>query len=108
MMQKTKFIFFTIVLSFSMLFAQARDVGIEKTSLVGKSIVEFIPSGFDQSKTPSLILKGEPAAIGSIPADWTLIPQFSLINEKVFANLIHRKIPLWFALFSLQKAKCGV
>lgn len=87
MMQKTKSIFFTIVLLFSMLSAQARDVSIEKASLVGKGIVEFIPTGFDQSKTPSLILKGEPMVIGTIPADWTLTPRFSLINEKACASL---------------------
>lgn len=73
-----------ILLSLSL---QAKDVGIEKSTLVGKGIVEFIPEGFDQSKTPSLILKGEPTSIGEKPLGWKLIPQFSLINGMACASL---------------------
>lgn len=47
----------------------AANVAIQRLTLVGNRIVEFIPVGFDQIKTPSLILKDEPAAIGTIPAE---------------------------------------
>ncbi len=38
----------------------AQDIPIQKSTLVGDRIVEFIPKGFDKNKTPSLILKEEP------------------------------------------------
>ncbi len=63
------------------------NVAIQRSALVGDRIVEFIPVGFDQSKTPSLILKDEPASIGTIPAGWTLTPEFSLTNNKASATL---------------------
>ena len=46
--------------SVGILNAHAENVAIAKSSLVGDGIVEFVPQGFDQTKTPSLILKEEP------------------------------------------------
>ncbi len=65
----------------------AQKVSIQKTTLVGDRIVEFIPAGFDQSKTPSLILKEEPVAKGTVPANWSLTPEFTLVNNKANASL---------------------
>ncbi len=65
----------------------AEKISIQKTTLVGDRIVEFIPVGFDQNKTPSLILKEEPTAKGTVPADWTLIPEFTVVNNKANASL---------------------
>lgn len=65
----------------------AEKVTIKKTTLVGDRIVEFIPTGFDQSKTPSLILKEEPAAKGAVPGNWSLVPEFTLENNKANASL---------------------
>jgi len=64
-----------------------RMVPVERSSLVGKGIVEFIPKGFDPIKTPSLILKEDPGRIGEVPSDWNLFPEFDLINEKACASL---------------------
>ena len=41
--------------SVGILNAHAENVAIAKSSLVGDGIVEFVPQGFDQTKTPSLI-----------------------------------------------------
>ena len=65
----------------------ATPISIQKSSLVGDRIVEFIPVGFDQTKTPSLILKEEPVSIGSVPADWSLVPEFTLVDNKANASL---------------------
>ncbi len=65
----------------------AEKISIQKTTLVGDRIVEFIPAGFDQSKTPSLILKEEPTAKGTVPADWSLTPEFTVVNNKANASL---------------------
>ena len=54
--------------SVGILNAHAENVAIAKSSLVGDGIVEFVPQGFDQTKTPSLILKEEPTAKGSVPS----------------------------------------
>jgi len=76
-----------IVAFFSIFNINAKDVPIQKTALVGNGIVEFIPAGFDQNKTPSLILKEEQKTIGNIPSGWNLVPEFSLINGNACATL---------------------
>ena len=68
--------------SVGILNAHAENVAIAKSSLVGDGIVEFVPQGFDQTKTPSLILKEEPTAKGSVPSDWELYPQFTRSEER--------------------------
>lgn len=65
----------------------AQTIPVQKATSVGKQIVEFIPEGFDQNKTPSLILKEEPKSIGGIPRNWSLTPEFTLINNKAGAIL---------------------
>ncbi|OJV40716.1 MAG: alpha-glucosidase [Bacteroidales bacterium 36-12] len=65
----------------------AQNVAIQSSRLVGDRIVEFIPAGFDQNKTPSLILKEEPTTIGNVPVSWSLIPKFTLVNNKAKASL---------------------
>ena len=73
--------------SVGILNAHAENVAIAKSSLVGDGIVEFVPQGFDQTKTPSLILKEEPTAKGSVPSDWELYPQFTVVDGKANASL---------------------
>jgi alpha-glucosidase len=76
--------------------ASAGPVAIRQSAKVGDGIVEFIPEGFDPAKTPSLILKDEPVALGTIPADWKLIPSFTLTNGKASASLtINNEISLY-------------
>ncbi len=65
----------------------AANVAIQRSTLVGDRIVEFIPVGFDQSKTPSLILKEEPTSVGNVPAGWALAPEFTFTNNKASATL---------------------
>ena len=67
--------------------AKAANVGIAKSSLIGEGIVEFIPEGYDPSKTPSLILKEEPKSIGTLPEGWSLVPQFTETEGKASATL---------------------
>lgn len=65
----------------------AQKIPIQKTTLVGENIVEFIPSGFDKNLTPSLILANEPRSIGKVPADWKLVPEFTMKDSKASASL---------------------
>lgn len=65
----------------------AGNVKTGKVTLVGEHIVEFIPEGYDVSRTPSLILLHEPEKKGEIPVDWKLIPHFTMMNGKSNASL---------------------
>lgn len=80
-----------IILSFLALLAlssvHAQKVSIQKTTLVGKNIVEFIPSGFDKNLTPSLILQKEPVRAGEVSKDWKLVPEFVTKDGKASASL---------------------
>ena len=75
------------VSALSSLCLSAENVPVATANLVGDGIVEFVPQGFDKSKTPSLILQAEPEAKGAMPADWQLIPQITLNNGKASATL---------------------
>jgi alpha-glucosidase len=57
--------------------AQAQNIKVRQSGLVGNSIAVFIPDGFDASKTPSLMLQREPVIKGKVPADWQIVPVFS-------------------------------
>lgn len=65
----------------------AGNVKIEKVTLVGKQIVEFVPEGYDTSLTPSLMLVLEPQKIGEVPSTWKLIPQYTLVDGKANASI---------------------
>lgn len=69
----------------SCLIAKAQPIPVKSSGLVGKSIAEFIPSGFNQSKTPSLMLKKAIVIKGSLPGSWRIVPEFSLANGKARA-----------------------
>lgn len=64
-----------------------KTVSIQSKTIVGDKIVMFVPSGFDKSKTPSLILENEPVSKGTMPSSWALVPEFSLHNNKASAQL---------------------
>ncbi|WP_158826076.1 TIM-barrel domain-containing protein [Mucilaginibacter lacusdianchii] len=64
---------------------EARPVPVSRSGLVGNAIAEFIPVGFDISKTPSLILQKEPQIKSSVPADWGIVPEFSVNDGKASA-----------------------
>jgi alpha-glucosidase len=66
---------------------QAQNVRIQKSGLVGKSIVAFTPVGFDPVKTPSIILQREFSITAPLPAGWGLTPEFSLNDGKASAVL---------------------
>lgn len=87
-MIKIKHLFFTVVLVFGVLSSYSQTIPIKQSNLVGEGIVEFVPEGYDASKTPSLILKEEPTTKGAIPANWKLIPEFSLISGKACASVV--------------------
>ncbi|WP_069659056.1 TIM-barrel domain-containing protein [Arcticibacter eurypsychrophilus] len=78
-------IFFTAILYVTDI--SANEVPVQKATSVGERIVQFIPEGFDQSQTPSLILKAEPKSKGEAPRNWTLVPKFALDNNKASASL---------------------
>ena len=57
--------------------AWAGNIKTEKVTLVGNGIVEFIPVGYDVSRTPSLILSHEPEKKGGVPEmpHWMFQPE---------------------------------
>ena len=61
--------------------AWAGNIKTEKVTLVGNGIVEFIPVGYDVSRTPSLILSHEPEKKGGVPENWKLVPQFTMARQ---------------------------
>ncbi|RYJ44985.1 TIM-barrel domain-containing protein [Flavobacterium beibuense] len=76
------FFLFYSILSFS------QTIPIHKKSLVGNGIAEFIPQGFDKNKTPSLILQSDPVNYSSLPENWRLLPEFTLVADKASATLV--------------------
>lgn len=75
------------IISLNIINMWAGNVPIAHRFAVGKRIVEFVPSGFDRTKTPSLILKAEPASVGKVPSGWSLVPEFTLTGSKASASL---------------------
>ena len=75
------------IISLNIINTRANNVPIAHRFAVGKRIVEFVPSGFDRTKTPSLILKAEPASVGKVPSGWSLVPEFTLAGSKASASL---------------------
>lgn len=75
------------IISLNIINTRASNVPIAHRFAVGKRIVEFVPSGFDRTKTPSLILKAEPASVGKVPSGWSLVPEFTLTGNKASASL---------------------
>lgn len=61
---------------------RAEEIKLAQSFLVGNGIVEFMPEGYDSSRTPSLILQEEPIRIGNIPEEWSLFPEFYEIDGK--------------------------
>ena len=80
------FIFFLLLFST----VTAKNVPIRRSGLVGNSIAEFIPEGFNPSQTPSLMLQKEPSFHGPVPAGWNIIPEFSIDDGKASA-VVHLK-----------------
>lgn len=65
----------------------AERIPVSSSGLVGDGIVEFVPQGYDPSKTPSLILREEPVTTGPVPAGWNLVPEISENGGKASATL---------------------
>lgn len=86
-MKKNLSLLCLVAMLFEVHTALAGDVKAEKVTLVGKRIVEFVPEGYDASRTPSLMLVREPEKIGEVPQNWTLIPQFTSVDGKANASL---------------------
>ena len=88
MSSERKVLFIVVVVATCFFKALAENVAIQTTTVVGDGIVEYVPVGFDQEKTPSLILKGEPVATGdAMPADWELTPVYTVNNGKASVSL---------------------
>lgn len=80
-----KIIVSTITILASNIFFAQQKVALQKQSAVGDRIVEFVPQGFDKNKTPSLILKSDFATKAKVPSKWSLVPEFTLENNKASA-----------------------
>lgn len=62
-------------------------VAITNSTLVGQGIAAFVPAGYDSNQVPSLSLVAEPVSMGALPVDWSLVPQFTVINSNALASL---------------------
>ena len=67
--------------------ASTHKVKITHSVMVGDGIAKFIPEGFDAQKIPSFAIEKEPREQGALPADWVLVPEFSLTDGKANASL---------------------
>ena len=47
----------------------------------------FVPAGYQPANHPSLALVAPPKEIGALPADWTLLPEFSVDGGHARASL---------------------
>lgn len=65
--------------------AKANTVPIGQSGMVGNSIAEFIPAGFNASLVPSLMLSKEPVIKKAVPAGWRIFPDFTLNEGKAGA-----------------------
>ena len=79
-----------LILFFLLIFSSvdAKNIPIRQSGLIGKSIVEFVPEGFNQSKVPSLMLQREPSIKKAVPAGWRIFPEFNL-NEGKASAVVH-------------------
>lgn len=74
----------------------AAKVPISKSGIVGKGIAVFIPLGYDQQKTPSLMLKQERAISAAVPLTWKIKPEFTTANGKATATVtLNGKVSLY-------------
>ncbi|HTJ00097.1 MAG TPA: TIM-barrel domain-containing protein, partial [Dongiaceae bacterium] len=64
-----------------------QSVAITNASMIGLGMAQFVPEGFDVQATPSLSLVSEPVTTGMLSSNWTLIPQFTLVNSNACASL---------------------
>ncbi|HEX4266024.1 MAG TPA: TIM-barrel domain-containing protein [Verrucomicrobiae bacterium] len=65
-----------------------QSVTITNTSMIGDGIAQFVPAGFDSNQTPSLSLVSEPVSTGPLAGNWSLFPQFTLVNSNACASLV--------------------
>lgn len=70
--------------------ATAQNIPVQRAGLISPSIAEFIPKGFDPSKTPSLILQNEPSIKSALPTAWNVQPEFTVEAGKATAT-VHLK-----------------
>ncbi len=74
----------------------AATIPIKRSAMVGRGIAVFIPTGFSTLKTPSLMLKKEPANIGKLPDTWSMFPEFDLTDHKASAVVqLHGEVSLY-------------
>lgn len=64
-----------------------QSVAITNSNMIGAGIAQFVPSGFDTNVMPSFSLLAEPVSIGALTTNWTLFPQFTLVNSNAVASL---------------------
>jgi alpha-glucosidase len=65
-----------------------QSIAITNATMIGQGIAEFVPAGYNSNQVPSLSLVSEPISSGSLPQNWSLIPQFTLVNSNACASLL--------------------
>ena len=71
----------------SAVIGRLQSVPIANSSMIGSGMAEFVPAGYDSNQVPSLSLVSEPVMTGSLTPNWSLIPQFTLVNSNACASL---------------------
>jgi len=66
----------------------AAQVPISTSGILAKGIAVFIPRGYNQQQTPSLMLKKERAISGPVPTTWKIRPEFTMENGKATATIL--------------------
>ncbi len=64
-----------------------QTVALTNSDMIATGIAEFVPAGLNASQTPSMSLLAEPVSTGSLPSDWSLYPQFTVVDGNAGASL---------------------
>jgi alpha-glucosidase len=64
-----------------------QSVAVTNATMIGQGMAEFVPAGYNSNQAPSLSLLSEPVPTGSLTQNWSLIPQFTLVNSNACASL---------------------
>lgn len=63
-------------------------ISVTISNMIGQGIAQFVPAGYDSNQAPSLSLLTEPSSTGALTSNWSLFPQFTLINTNACASLV--------------------
>ena len=65
-----------------------QSIPVTTSNMIGQGIAQFVPAGYDSNQVPSLSLLAPPVSTGALTSNWSLFPQFTLVNSNACASLV--------------------